>query len=191
MLGIPCAKPGQIERAHCFLVPWCWELSVNHHSWQKWAHLKGNSGILASLFCSRQHVTHTPWDSLHSTCCNVFDQTSHSPVLVFGFLNTEPKGCKDGLDSIWNLQWSSVFVEEPICWYPTDMPASVTTETIFSGLYCFALQVLHEYALQNGNKYHNPRETVMLGHLPSPPNTHTNSTNPKHEFSLSKSLYCI
>lgn len=105
MLGIPCAKPGQIERAHCFLVPWCWELSVNHHSWQKWAHLKGNSGILASLFCSRQHLTHTPWDSLHSTCCNVFDQTSHSPVpslydfLVFGFLNTEPKGCKDGLGS--------------------------------------------------------------------------------------------
>jgi len=29
-------------------------------------------------------------------------------------------------------------VKGPICWYLNDLSASVTTETIFSGLYCFA-----------------------------------------------------
>jgi len=157
MLGIPYAKYVQIKQTSYFLVLLCWELSVNQHSWQsayhmqKWAHLKDNTAILASLFYSGQQVTHTPWDSLHSTCWNVFDQTSYSSVrslydfLVFGFLNKVPKGCKVGLDRNLKLaveqcfyQQNSVSAEGPICWYLNDLSASVTTETIFSGLYCFS-----------------------------------------------------
>jgi hypothetical protein len=64
---------------------------------------------------------------------------------VFGFLNKVPKGGKVVLDRNVKLaveqcfyQQSRVFLwRDPICWY-LNLSASVTTETIFSGLYCYA-----------------------------------------------------
>jgi hypothetical protein len=122
MLGIPCAKSVWTEQTNCCLVPWCWELSMNGYSWQiayhvsKWAHLKDNSGRLVSVFCSGQHVAHTPQGSLHTTCWNVSDQTSYRPVLslcdfhVFGFIKKVLKGCRVGLDS--NLKFAVFLAAE-------------------------------------------------------------------------------
>lgn len=81
---------------------------------------------------------------------------------------------------MWNLQWSSVSTSRAECFcggtpsagisiclpqWPqrlflvasTAMPRTITW------------QVLLEHASLSGNKNHNPRETVMLGHPPTPP----------------------
>ena len=157
----------------------------------KWAHLKVNRGILASLFYSGQQVTHTPMDSPHSTCWNVSDQTSYSPVpslydfLVFGFLNKVPKGCKVGLDRNLKLAVEQCFYQQIRVFLWRDPSAGISMICLPhwpQRLFLVAStalprtitwQGLLEYAPHNGNKNHNPRETAMLGHPPSPQHTHT------------------